>query len=63
LFCFFFFFSGGGIRGIAFGGALQFLEEYDLLSQVKNFAGSSAGAVVASGLAIGYKSQGKYMYM
>lgn len=50
-----FVFEGGGIRGIAFGGAIYYLEKYNLMAQVKRFAGSSAGAIVAAALAVGYK--------
>jgi NTE family protein len=49
-----FVFQGGGIRGIAYGGSIRYLEKHNLLKQVKRFAGSSAGAIVAAGLAVGY---------
>ena len=52
-----FVFQGGGMRGIAFGGAILFLEKYNLLSQIKRFAGSSAGAIVAGLLAVGCTGQ------
>jgi len=47
-------FEGGGIKGIAFIGALSVLEERNVLSHCKRFAGSSAGAITASLLACGY---------
>lgn len=47
-------FEGGGIRGIAFGGVLKFFEDHDLMQYVKRIAGSSAGAIVATAVAIGY---------
>jgi NTE family protein len=50
-------FEGGGVRGIAFGGALKFLEEHRILGGITNFAGSSAGAIVATGVAIGMSPQ------
>lgn len=50
-------FEGGGIRGVGFGGAARFLEEHGLLAHIKGLAGSSAGAIVASALAVGYTSQ------
>jgi len=50
-------FEGGGVRGIAFGGSLRFLEEHKILQQIKSFAGSSAGAIVATAVAIGFTSQ------
>ena len=50
-----FVFEGGGIRGICFGGAIKYLEDHDLTHQLIRIAGSSAGAIVAAGLAVGYK--------
>lgn len=50
-------FEGGGVRGIGFGGALQFMEEYDLLRNVHQLAGSSAGAIFAAATAVGYTAQ------
>lgn len=47
-------FEGGGIRGIAFGGVLKFFEEHDLMKFVKRLAGSSAGAIVAAAVSVGY---------
>jgi NTE family protein len=49
-----FVFEGGGMRGIAFGGSILYLEEHNLLNQMTKLAGSSAGAIVAAGLAVGY---------
>ena len=50
-------FEGGGIRGVAFGGSLRFMEEYDLDKNIEGLAGSSAGAIVAACVAVGYTSQ------
>lgn len=50
-------FGGGGVRGIAFGGSLKFLEEHGILKHIVNFAGSSAGSIVAAGVAIGITAQ------
>ena len=49
-----FIFQGGGIRGIAFGGSIKYAEDHGLMKNIKRFAGSSAGAIVAAGLAVGY---------
>ncbi len=49
-------FEGGGIRGIAFGGVLKFFEEHGLMKGIKRYAGSSAGAIIAATVAIGYTS-------
>lgn len=46
-------FEGGGVRGIAFVGALQQFEIEGF--QWNNLAGTSAGAIVATLLAAGYK--------
>lgn len=43
--------EGGGIKGIAFYGAIQALHERNLLSTLSRFAGSSAGAMMAAALA------------
>ncbi len=40
--------EGGGIRAIAFCGALKRLEEIDVLKHIKNVVGSSAGALYAT---------------
>jgi NTE family protein len=49
-------FSGGGIKGLAFAGALQAAEEagYDEWVQL---AGTSAGAITAMALAVGYDAK------
>ena len=46
--------EGGGIKGIAYGGALAALEEKGILKNIIRVAGTSAGAIQASLLAIGY---------
>ncbi len=46
-------FSGGGAKGISFIGALLELEKMEKLN-FKNLAGTSAGSIVATLLAIGY---------
>ncbi|AQR94490.1 patatin-like phospholipase family protein [Clostridium saccharoperbutylacetonicum] len=46
-------FSGGGIKGLAYVGAIKALEEKKLFQNVKRFAGASAGAITAALLAIG----------
>lgn len=48
--------SGGGIKGIAYCGALKVLEELCILQSIKGYAGTSAGSIVAGLLAIGYTS-------
>ena len=46
-------FSGGGIKGLAYVGAIKALEEKQLFQNIKRFAGASAGAITAALLAIG----------
>lgn len=50
-------FEGGGSKGHAYSGAVKALEELGLVSQIKRFAGASAGAMTASLLAVGYDSK------
>lgn len=47
-------FSGGGVKAIAFIGALEVVEEKGY--EFERVAGTSAGAIVASFIAAGYKS-------
>jgi NTE family protein len=46
-------FEGGGIKGIAYLGALQALEERHILANIKRVGGASAGAINALLLALG----------
>lgn len=47
-------FEGGGVKGIAYGGALDVLHQKGILSNIKRVAGTSAGAINATMLALGY---------
>lgn len=47
-------FSGGGLRGFAYIGAIKALYKYDIYSSCKNFAGSSVGALTAMLCALRY---------
>ena len=49
--------KGGGIRGIAYGGALQELEGRGVLASIERVGGTSAGAIQAALLAVGYPAQ------
>src|SRR5215207_5887574 len=51
-------FEGGGVKGIAFAGAVAAAEEEAGVREWVNLAGTSAGAVVAALLAVGYDSAG-----
>ncbi|HNP19219.1 MAG TPA: patatin-like phospholipase family protein [Fulvivirga sp.] len=49
-------FEGGGVKGIAYGGALDVLDKNGILKGIKRVAGTSAGAINATLLALGYTS-------
>ncbi len=49
--------KGGGIRGIAYGGALQELEKQGVLAHITRVGGTSAGAIQAALLAVGYSPE------
>lgn len=50
-------FEGAGIRGIAYCGALMELESRGLLSSIQNVGGTSAGAVMALAVSLGYTGE------
>lgn len=47
-------FEGGGVRGIAYVGALQVLYEEKVLSGIRRVGGTSAGAIAALTVSLGY---------
>jgi NTE family protein len=47
-------FEGGGVKGIAYAGALQVFEQKGILAQIKGVAGTSAGAITACLLSLRY---------
>ena len=49
-------FEGGGVRGIAYAGVLKALEEKKILEEVKRVGGTSAGAITALMVSIGYSA-------
>ena len=49
-------FEGGGVKGIAYGGALSKLESRGILEGVTRVAGTSAGGITAVLLAFGYRA-------
>lgn len=48
-------FEGGGIRGLAYAGALIELENRNLLDSIERVAGTSAGAIAATLYSVGYQ--------
>jgi NTE family protein len=47
-------FEGGGVRGIAYTGALQILDSAKILSGIERVGGTSVGAIQAALISIGY---------
>lgn len=50
-------FEGAGIRGIAYAGAIQELEEQGKLDHLEKVGGTSAGAITALAIALGYNGE------
>lgn len=50
-------FEGGGVKGIAYAGAIQVLEDRGILADIKRVGGTSAGAITATLLALGVDSR------
>jgi len=48
--------EGGGVKGIAYGGSLLKLDELGIISGLTRVAGTSAGAITACLIAVGYSS-------
>lgn len=49
-------FEGGGIRGLAYPGTLKVLEEKGVIKNSERVAGTSAGAITALMVGLGYNS-------
>ncbi len=49
-------FEGAGIRGIAYAGVLEVMEKNKLLPSIKKVGGTSAGAITALMVSLGYHS-------
>jgi NTE family protein len=47
-------FEGGGVKGLAYGGALEVLEQQGILARAERVAGTSAGSITALAVALGY---------
>jgi NTE family protein len=48
--------QGGGVKGIAYVGALEVLDDLQLLDKIENVAGTSAGAITACLVALRYSA-------
>jgi NTE family protein len=49
--------EGAGIRGVAYAGAIRFLEEKEMLKGIERVGGTSAGAIAALAISLGYSSK------
>ncbi len=50
-------FEGGGVKGIAYAGAIEALQEKNVLKNVKRVAGTSAGAITAALVSLNYDAE------
>ena len=50
-------FEGAGVRGLAYAGVVEALEEYQIIDQVDKVGGTSAGAIIALLIALEYDSE------
>jgi NTE family protein len=53
-------FEGAGIRGIAYSGVIEQLEAYGMMKDLKKAGGTSAGAITAMMVALGYEAEEIY---
>lgn len=49
-------FEGAGIRGIAYAGVIKVLEQENLIGHIEKTGGTSAGAITALALSLGYSA-------
>lgn len=50
-------FQGGGVKGLAYVGALQQLQSRGMLDQIEGVAGTSAGSIVSTLLSVRYSAE------
>ena len=50
-------FEGAGLRGIAYCGAIKEMEAANMIQQIEKIGGTSAGAIVALTVSLGYSSK------
>ncbi len=48
--------EGGGVRGLAYAGAIEVLEQKNIINGIERVAGSSAGAIAGLMISLGYNS-------
>jgi len=49
--------EGAGVRGIAYVGAMKYMEEHGLADDIEQVGGTSAGAIMALTISLGYSSR------
>jgi NTE family protein len=49
--------EGGGVRGLAYAGALEVIEQKNILTNIEKVAGSSAGAIAGVMISLGYNAE------
>jgi len=50
-------FEGGGVKGVAYGGVFEVLEQRQITPQIEAVAGTSAGAISATMMALNYSAE------
>jgi NTE family protein len=50
-------FEGGGVKGVAYGGVFEVLEQAQITPQIKAVAGTSAGAITATMMSLNYSAR------
>jgi NTE family protein len=49
-------FEGGGVKGVAYGGVFEVLEQLQITPQIEAVAGTSAGAITATMMSLNYSA-------
>lgn len=49
-------YAGGGVKGYTYIGVIKYLEEIDMIKEIKGISGSSIGSIIAILQTIGYSS-------
>jgi len=50
-------FEGGGVKGVAYGGVVEVLEQRQITQQIGSVAGTSAGAITATMMSLNYSAE------
>jgi len=50
-------FEGGGVKGVAYAGVFEVLEQAQITPQIKRVAGTSAGAITATMMSLNYSAK------